>query len=241
MDATTAIIILIYGIIMFSLGFYYRPRIDAFLEQILGGFRRAFGRKTVRRGKTVKKPVKAEDLVIKKIGNYNIDGHDFDVIIKPGIEDYKRDEYDPGTTTRIGRNWSPREQVLIRDSLVEVTVIDGKIRAGQWKCPYTGQIFLDPSLVDVDHIVPLAESWVSGAKNWNKAQRNTFCRDLDNLIAVSQTANQQKGRKSPDQWMPPVDSPQTHLWYIQRWIFSKKKYNLGMSEAEILAMAKYAQ
>lgn len=232
----------IYGIICFGLGFYYRPRVDAFFESIRSKFGKAFGPKTVKgpRPATKKAPVDPATLVIKKVGVYNIDDHDFDLIIKPGIDDYDRDLYDPGTTTRLNGNWSPREQVLIRDSLVEVTVTNNKITAGQWKCPYTGQTFLDPKQIDVDHIVPLAESWICGAKLWNKKQRNTFCRDLENLIAVSSEANREKGRYGPDKWMPYVKTIETQRWYIQRWLYTKKKYNLGMSESEILAMSKYA-
>lgn len=42
-------------------------------------------------------------------------------------------------------------------------------------------------MVDIDHMVPLANAWCSGADTWNTAKRRAFANDLTNsqLIAVS--------------------------------------------------------
>ncbi len=244
MDQNTQILIglIVYGIIMFGLGFYYRPRFDTLNARIRKRLSDLFGTKIVRGKPTTKAKPKAtaEQLKIVKVGEYGpIDGHTFDVIVKPPIDDYVRELFDHSINQRTNGNWSAREQVLQRDSLVPVTLANGKIVAGQWQCPYTGQTFTSPTQIEIDHIVPLAESWICGAKYWTNKQRSEFSRDLDNLIAVSGTANQQKGRKGPDEWMPAVTT--SRVWYLQRWVYSKQKYNLGMSEAEILAMAKYSQ
>lgn len=240
MDQNAIIGLLIYGIICLGFGFYLRPRVDEFLATIRASLKGLFGTRIVKGARPPKPIRKPEDLAIKVVGTYPIDEHEFTVIVKPPIDDYERDYYDPGVTTRVnGEQWSPRQRVLMRDSLVQVTVRDGRIVGGQWQCPYTGNIYLDPAQIDIDHIVPLCESWISGAKNWNKSALSAYSRDLDNLIAVSSEANREKGRYGPDRWMPPLAS--CHLWYIQRWIYTKKKYNLGVSKEEILAMAKYAQ
>jgi hypothetical protein len=46
--------------------------------------------------------------------------------------------------------------------------------------------------VDIDHLVPLAEAWRSGAGKWTTSRRTEFANDLTNpeLIAVSSTSNQ---------------------------------------------------
>lgn len=234
MDASQAIVILIYGIIMFGLGFYCYPKYNEVKMKLLNWLKST---PIVRGAKKPKRPVNLE---IKVVCQYPIDGHNFTVIEKPDIDDYDRDLFNPGTTTRVGREkWSPREQVLIRDSLVQVTIRDGKIVAGQWVCPYTGKVFLDPKQIEIDHIVALGESWICGSKKWSSPQRSAFSRDLENLIAVSSTANREKGRNSIERWMP--DREDVHLWYIQTWVYIKKKYDLGVSVEEIQFMAKYAQ
>ena len=58
-----------------------------------------------------------------------------------------------------------RDAALIRDG--EGIRIDGdcSITAGTWLDPYTGRTLTDPSDVDIDHVVPLANAWRSGASS----------------------------------------------------------------------------
>lgn len=88
--------------------------------------------------------------------------------------------------------------------------------------------------VDIDHLVPLKEAWVSGARDWTTARRQAFANDLTRpqvgpegfpslcriapdiplsalpflpqLIAVTDTVNQGKGDQDPAEWMPPLAS-----------------------------------
>ena len=47
-----------------------------------------------------------------------------------------------------------------------------RVVGGQWHDPYTGTTFTDPSRLDIDHLVPLAEVHRSGGgEMWSDAQR----------------------------------------------------------------------
>ena len=50
-----------------------------------------------------------------------------------------------------------------------------------------------------DHLVPLKEAWVSGARLWTTARRQAFANDLTRpqLIAVTDNVNQAKGAPTP--------------------------------------------
>ncbi len=67
--------------------------------------------------------------------------------------------------------------------------------AGRWVDIYTGSVFTDPSLLDVDHMVPLADAHRSGGAVWDAARKAVYANDLalaDALIAVSASANRSK-------------------------------------------------
>ena len=46
-----------------------------------------------------------------------------------------------------------------------------KVTKGEWSDRYTGKTLSDPKSVDINHVVPLAEAWRSGASSWDKGQR----------------------------------------------------------------------
>lgn len=49
-----------------------------------------------------------------------------------------------------------------------------------------------------DHVVPLKEAWISGARSWTAAQRESFANDLTRpqLVAVTDNLNESKGAPS---------------------------------------------
>jgi hypothetical protein len=56
-----------------------------------------------------------------------------------------------------------REAALIRDG-EDVEVGSGcKVTSGTWYDPYTDRTYSDPQDLDIDHVVPLANAWRSGA------------------------------------------------------------------------------
>jgi len=105
--------------------------------------------------------------------------------------------------------------------------------AGRWVDIYTGQVFTDPSLLDIDHMVALANAHRSGGAGWDRAKKADFANYLaigDALIAVSASANRSKGDGSPDQWMPPAAS--SHCRYAVNWIDVKYQWALTVTIAE---------
>ncbi|MFB7631522.1 HNH endonuclease family protein [Streptomyces sp. NPDC056149] len=125
-----------------------------------------------------------------------------------------------------------REVVLARDG-VDVKQ-DEKCRAiaGTWFSEYDAKVFHASGQLDIDHIVPLANAWRSGADDWTTPERRAFANDLvhSQLIAVSGSSNRQKGDKSPDQWAPPRHA----YWctYARAWTDVKHRYHLNVTEPE---------
>ena len=128
-----------------------------------------------------------------------------------------------------------REEVLIRQSLDPAVVshIGGCVVAsGRWLDPYTNTTFTSPGELDIDHVVPLANAWISGASTWTSDQRIAFANDLDDpeLVAVSFVVNRSKGDRSPDEWKPPNQAD----WcaYARAWVAVKVRWHLTVTVAE---------
>ncbi len=127
-----------------------------------------------------------------------------------------------------GDGQDTRQEVLIEESLIPVTFNEkGRVESGKWLDPYTGKYFTDPSDLDVDHVVPLKYAHDTGGHKWSKEKKMAFANELDDknhLIAVSKSANRQKGSKSPLEWLP---SNEDYICeYINIWISIKEKWNL---------------
>jgi hypothetical protein len=125
-----------------------------------------------------------------------------------------------------------RAEVLIEEAIVKPKIGPKcKLTGGKWLSTYDGKTITKASQLDVDHMVPLAEAWRSGAWKWAAAQRQTFANDLENpeaLIAVTASTNRSKGDKDPSLWMPAKDQ----CVYIQNWISVKIKYSLTVDAKE---------
>ncbi|MCR3738375.1 Protein of unknown function (DUF1524) [Actinomadura glauciflava] len=129
-----------------------------------------------------------------------------------------------------------RETVLQRDG--EEVEVDPKCAAtaGRWYSPYDGATWTLASDLDIDHMVPLAQAWRSGADAWTTAQRRKFANDLESsqLWAVTDNVNQAKGDKDPAQWKPPLAS--FHCTYARSWTDVKHRYRLSVDQAEKTAL-----
>ncbi len=108
--------------------------------------------------------------------------------------------------------------------------------SGSWYSPYDGVTRTSPSTIDIDHMVPLAEAWRSGAWAWTTAQRQTYANDLGGpeLWAVTDTVNRSKGDKDPKDWKPPLSG--FHCTYAKAWIQVKWYYSLSVDSAEKSAL-----
>ncbi|MEV0827505.1 HNH endonuclease family protein [Nonomuraea rubra] len=134
--------------------------------------------------------------------------------------------------TSQGHSCDTRETVLARDGADVKQDENCRAISGTWHSVYDGRDFTNAADLDIDHMVPLAQAWRSGANTWTDARRRQFANDLEGpqLLAVSAASNRSKGDQSPDQWKPPLRS----YWctYSRAWIDVKSRYDLTVTEAE---------
>jgi hypothetical protein len=125
-----------------------------------------------------------------------------------------------------------RAEVLIEEAIVKPKIGSKcKLTGGKWLSAYDGKTVTNASQLDVDHMVPLAEAWRSGAWMWSSAKRQAFANDLEEsraLIAVTLSTNRSKGDKDPALWMP----SQARCSYVSSWIAVKWRYDLTVNTAE---------
>ncbi|KAK3301714.1 uncharacterized protein B0T15DRAFT_514967 [Chaetomium strumarium] len=130
-----------------------------------------------------------------------------------------------------------REYVLKRDGSNVVTNSACTATSGTWFSPYDGATWTAAADVDIDHMVPLKNAWISGANTWSAAKRTQFANDIDTpqLWAVTDNVNQAKGDKSPDVWKPPLTS--FYCTYSRSWVAVKYAYGLSVTSAEKSALS----
>ena len=133
-----------------------------------------------------------------------------------------------------------RHEVLIVESQVSVTYKTAencRVVSGQWYGVYTGTTVTQPSQLDIDHMVPLANAHKSGAWEWPEERKRAYfnsLEDADHLIAVTNSANRSKGARGPEQWKP----GNAGHWcdYAQDWIRIKNAWGLTVTAAEADAL-----
>ncbi|MFD3835282.1 HNH endonuclease family protein [Streptomyces sp. NPDC058642] len=150
---------------------------------------------------------------------------------------YSRDLFNHWIT--ISGSCNTRETVLKRDGSNVVTDSACASTSGSWYSPYDGATWTVASDLDIDHLVPLAEAWDSGADSWTSAKRQSFANDLTRpqLIAVTDNVNQAKSDQDPATWMPSVTS--YRCTYVRAWVQVKYYYDLSVDSAEKSALTGY--
>lgn len=152
-----------------------------------------------------------------------------------------------GSTTGYSRSlfphWSTvsgtcntRETVLKRDGVGVVTDSACAAVSGSWYSEYDGATWTAASDLDIDHMVPLAEAWRSGASSWTTAKRQQFANDLTRpqLIAVTDNVNQAKGDLDPGKWLPSRTA--YRCTYARMWVEVKQYWALSMDSTEKSAL-----
>jgi hypothetical protein len=108
--------------------------------------------------------------------------------------------------------------------------------------PYTGRALTfergwnTSGLVQIDHVVALADAWKTGAQKLSRAQRIALANDPVNLFAVEGDVNQAKGAGDAATWLPP--RKQFRCEYVAHQISVKRAYHLWITPAEHDAMAR---
>ncbi|MFG3054223.1 HNH endonuclease family protein [Kitasatospora sp. NPDC048239] len=129
-----------------------------------------------------------------------------------------------------------RETVLKRDGSGVVTASNCSATSGNWVSAYDNVTTTSASSFDIDHLVPLAEAWRSGAWAWSTDQRKALANDLTRpqLIAVSASSNRSKGDQDPAHWLPQTSYRCT---YARAWVQVKYYYGLSVDSAEKSALS----
>jgi 5-methylcytosine-specific restriction endonuclease McrA/predicted small lipoprotein YifL len=142
---------------------------------------------------------------------------------------YDRDEFMSGS------KWEKVRQGILRRDLTDITVDDkDQVRTGNLLDPYTGNVIQyerggGPS-VDVDHIVSLSNAWVSGIQYQSPEVREKFSTDPENLLAVSSSANRQKGDSNAAEWLPANKNYRCEM--VTSQVTVKYTYNLSVTQPE---------
>ncbi len=139
-----------------------------------------------------------------------------------------------------GDGCSTRNEVLISEADDPVTVGSGcSLSGGRWFSYYDRVSWTDPADVDIDHMVPLAEAWDSGASAWTAARRESYANDLGDsrtLVGVTDNVNQAKGDQDPAEWLPTYDNCR----YLREWVAVKHRWALKVDATERSALQSIA-
>ncbi|ACZ30407.1 hypothetical protein Xcel_1376 [Xylanimonas cellulosilytica DSM 15894] len=153
--------------------------------------------------------------------------------------DYDRGLFGDAWTDVDHNGCDQRNDILARD-LVDVVFRAGTngcvVHSGTLADPYSGQTFgflrgPDTSvLVQIDHVVAIANAWRTGAQHWTTEQRVAFANDPLNLLAVDGELNQAKSAGDASEWLPP--NPAFHCEYAARQTAVKTRHGLWFSTPE---------
>ncbi len=139
-----------------------------------------------------------------------------------------------------GDRCSTRFEVLIAEADDPVAVDeDCALTGGRWFSYYDRETWGSPSKLDIDHMVPLAEAWDSGARLWTADERRDYANDLGDfrsLVGVTNTVNRAKGDKDIAQWLP--ESSQCR--YLREFVAVKLRWRLKVDGPEKAAMTDLA-
>ena len=131
-----------------------------------------------------------------------------------------------------------RAEVLRAETLKKVTGAC-TVRAGRWHSYYDDLTYNSASRIDIDHVVPLAEAWDSGARHWTAQRREAYANDLADanaLMAVSSSSNRSKGDRDPAEWLPDF----SRCRYVLQWTIVKVRWSLRVDGAEKQMLRHYA-
>ncbi|MGW2272569.1 HNH endonuclease family protein [Streptomyces yangpuensis] len=127
-----------------------------------------------------------------------------------------------------------RAEVLLAEAVVYPEIGPGcTLTGGVWWSYYDEREVTPAGALDIDHMVPLAEAWDSGASAWTAARREAYANDQGqqaSLVAVTARSNRSKADQDPAEWLPP--SADALCRYGAEWTATKLRWGLAVDEAE---------
>jgi hypothetical protein len=115
------------------------------------------------------------------------------------------------------------------------------VETGRWLDPYDDIYYYSASNVQIDHVVALYESWISGLGNLSSSLQRRYANTgsltegvlpetSHNFLAVGASSNGEKGSSDPTEWMPRNEA--YHCTYLKKWVLTKSKNELLFDSAE---------
>ncbi|MFD3687906.1 HNH endonuclease family protein [Nocardiopsis sp. NPDC058631] len=162
------------------------------------------------------------------------------------VSEENREGYDrslfPHWTDEDRDGCNTRMEVLIAEATVAPETDERcRLTGGEWQSYYDDRVHTEARGLDIDHMVPLAEAWDSGASEWTTARRRDYANDLGEevaLVAVTARENRAKADKDPAQWVPPSEAALCR--YVTEWTAVKTRWSLDVDQAEADALTAAA-
>ena len=158
---------------------------------------------------------------------------------------YDRDAFGQAWADTDRNGCDTRNDILARDLATET------FKPGTHNCVVLTGVLAEPygpktvnfvrgestsSLVQIDHVVALSNSWQTGSQYWDANKRLAFANDPLNLLAVDGPLNSAKGDGDAATWLPPNKSYRCP--YVARQVAVKAKYGLWVTAPERDAIAR---
>ena len=143
-----------------------------------------------------------------------------------------------------GHNGCDTRNDILRRDLQAVVIKPGSngctVLSGVLHDPYTNTTIHfnrdNGDAVQIDHMVSLSDAWQTGAQNLTRAARTNLANDPLELLAVSGSANEQKGDADAASWLPPNKA--FRCPFVARQVAVKVRYHLWVTPAEHDAIAR---
>jgi hypothetical protein len=129
-----------------------------------------------------------------------------------------------------------RARVLVRDSKGDVTYRNGKtcvVEDGKWDDPYTNTELTSSRQIQIDHMVPLKNAYMSGAFGWDYKLRCLYANYMgmrEHLVSAEAHQNMSKGDSGPEGYLPPYEPGRCQ--YIRNWLAIKMIWKLTVNPEE---------
>lgn len=139
-----------------------------------------------------------------------------------------------------GDGCDTRREVLLEEA--EEAPVRGSgcsLTGGRWYSYYDAVSQYDIADLQIDHMVPLAEAWDSGARSWTSTRRQSFANDLGDrrpLVAVTGSQHQSESDQDPAEWLP----ANSRCRYAEEWVATKIRWGLSQDTSERTAMRSLA-
>ncbi|GAA3489691.1 MULTISPECIES: HNH endonuclease family protein [Streptomyces] len=115
------------------------------------------------------------------------------------------------------------------------------LTGGAWHSYYDKKDHTTATSLAVDHLVPLADAWRSGAAAWSPDERRRFANDTEDprtLAAITSAEDRLKGDRDPAHWEPSDDGADCR--YVAEWTAVKSRWRLTADAAEHKALTTMA-